>query len=156
VELFPLPQGGLLADSPGFNQPELTCDIDELPRYFPEIRQRLGNGSPTPEGASRPCQFNNCRHLEEPNCSVRGHWERYDIYRQFCAEVEARMAERSREPSSSSSLKQKMGHQGRVRYEPVLAPEKFRRESRKANRQALRDYTAVWEEGTSRLEDELE
>lgn len=156
VELFQLSEGGLLADSPGFNQPELTCDLEELPSYFPEIRQRLGGCSTATSGANRPCQFNNCRHLDEPNCSVRGDWERYDIYRQFCAEVETRMAARNREPTSSSSLKQKMGHRGQVRYEPLLAPEKYRRESRKATRQALTDYAAVWEDGASSPEDEFE
>lgn len=62
VELFELPQGGLLADSPGFNQPDLTCSDRELAQYFPEIRQRL---------ASDRCQFHDCRHLEEPGCCVQ-------------------------------------------------------------------------------------
>ncbi|MFS8119139.1 MAG: ribosome small subunit-dependent GTPase A, partial [Microcoleus sp.] len=39
VELFDLPGGGLLADTPGFNQPALECDPSELPRYFPEVRR---------------------------------------------------------------------------------------------------------------------
>ncbi|MFM6401772.1 ribosome small subunit-dependent GTPase A, partial [Planktothrix sp.] len=30
VELFQLPTGGLLADTPGFNQPELQCEPQEL------------------------------------------------------------------------------------------------------------------------------
>jgi ribosome biogenesis GTPase len=63
VELFELPGGGLLADTPGFNQPALECDPSELAEYFPEARQRLALGS---------CQFSDCSHRDEPNCVVRG------------------------------------------------------------------------------------
>ena len=48
VELFELPGGGLLADSPGFNQPDLDGDPASVNLYFPEVRQRLQEGS---------CQF---------------------------------------------------------------------------------------------------
>jgi ribosome biogenesis GTPase / thiamine phosphate phosphatase len=68
VELFTMPTGGLIADTPGFNQPDLTCTPTELPNYFPEIRSRLAQGQ---------CQFSNCNHRDEPNCVVRGDWERY-------------------------------------------------------------------------------
>ena len=34
VELFQLPTGGLLADTPGFNQPDLDCQPEELINYF--------------------------------------------------------------------------------------------------------------------------
>lgn len=37
VTLLQLPGGGLLADTPGFNQPELTMEPSELPTLFPEI-----------------------------------------------------------------------------------------------------------------------
>ncbi len=40
VELFELPTGGLLADTPGFNQPDIDCSPEELVYYFPEARQR--------------------------------------------------------------------------------------------------------------------
>lgn len=146
VELFELTGGGFLADSPGFNQPELRCEPEDLPRYFPEIRQRL---------ASHSCQFSNCRHRDEPNCAVRGDWERYEIYRQFLTDVEVYAQENSREPAARAGLKRKMGDRGQVRYEPVLAPEKYRRESRKASRQALRDYSRDWRE-TVGSEDDLE
>ncbi len=65
VELFQLPTGGLLADTPGFNQPDLDCQPEELINYFPEARERL---------AVARCQFNDCTHREEPNCVVRGDW----------------------------------------------------------------------------------
>src|SRR4028119_930744 len=53
VELFELPAGGLLADTPGFNQPDLESSPEELPWYFPEARQRL---------AADSCQFSDCSH----------------------------------------------------------------------------------------------
>lgn len=80
VQLFTLPTGGLIADTPGFNQPDLTCSPTELPGYFPEIRQRL---------AIAHCQFSDCTHRDEPNCVVRGDWERYPHYLDFLESAEA-------------------------------------------------------------------
>ncbi|MEM1427209.1 MAG: ribosome small subunit-dependent GTPase A, partial [Cyanobacteria bacterium P01_H01_bin.130] len=71
VELFELPWGGLLADTPGFNQPTLDCTPEELAGYFPEIRQRLATGR---------CRYGDCRHRDEPGCVVRGDWKRYGLY----------------------------------------------------------------------------
>ncbi|TAF50490.1 MAG: small ribosomal subunit biogenesis GTPase RsgA, partial [Oscillatoriales cyanobacterium] len=80
VELFELPEGGLLADTPGFNQPELDCEPEQLMGYFPEIRQAI---------AEQSCQFSDCRHREEPNCVVRDQdWERYDLYLEMLVEAE--------------------------------------------------------------------
>jgi ribosome biogenesis GTPase len=74
VELFELPTGGLLADTPGFNQPDLDCLPEELVEYFPEAQKRLEVGR---------CQFSDCLHRDEPNCAVRGDWERYEHYLDF-------------------------------------------------------------------------
>ena len=75
VELFELPNNsGLLADTPGFNQPFLTCDPKDLIYYFPEVREKL---------KQQRCQFNNCLHKDEPNCAIRGEWERYTHYLKF-------------------------------------------------------------------------
>ncbi|MEC4853981.1 MAG: small ribosomal subunit biogenesis GTPase RsgA, partial [Jaaginema sp. PMC 1079.18] len=77
VELFELPGGGLLADSPGFNKPSLECEPSQLAYYFPEARVRLEGGQ---------CQFSDCLHRDEPNCVVRGDWERYEHYLKFLEE----------------------------------------------------------------------
>ena len=74
VELFELPGGGFLADTPGFNQPNLTCDPADLASYFPEVQQKL---------TQENCQFSDCLHRDEPNCAVRGDWERYEHYLKF-------------------------------------------------------------------------
>ncbi len=81
VELFRLPGGGLLADTPGFNQPDLPILASELGGCFPEIRGRL---------AHQACQFHNCQHLSEPDCAVRGAWERYEHYQIYHQELTAR------------------------------------------------------------------
>lgn len=127
VELFELPGGGLLADTPGFNQPDLNLSPRELPALFPEIRARL---------QASTCQFGDCQHRNEPNCAVRGDWERYEHYLQLLDELaasEERFPTRAAEPS----VKLKIGRQGKQQYEPKLAPKKYRRTSRRQRHQRL-------------------
>ncbi|MFM9268210.1 small ribosomal subunit biogenesis GTPase RsgA [Tychonema sp. BBK16] len=130
VELFDLPGGGLLADTPGFNQPALECDPSELPEYFPEARQRLALGS---------CQFSDCSHRSEPNCVVRGDWERYDYYLQFLEEAIVRQQQEQNSSSAEASLKQQTKSDGTQQYEPKLQTKKYRRSSRRVQHQSLQD-----------------
>ena len=129
VELFELPIGGLLADTPGFNQPDLDSTPNELAYYFPEARQRL---------AKNNCQFSDCLHRDEPNCVVRGDWERYEHYLDFLEEAIARQEHLNQQADPESSLKLKTkgkGHQ----YEPKLETKKYRRPSRRTQQQALQE-----------------
>jgi ribosome biogenesis GTPase / thiamine phosphate phosphatase len=127
VELFELPEGGLLADTPGFNQPDLDGDAEDLALYFPEIRDRIA------DPATR-CQFNDCLHIDEPNCCVRGDWERYGHYLEMLTELQSiRKLGTKRE----SSLKQKSGGDGQAQQEPRLERKKFRQESRRSRRQSI-------------------
>ena len=128
VELFELPNGGLLADTPGFNQPDLDCSPAELALYFPEARSRL---------AEARCQFSDCLHRDEPNCAVRGEWERYEHYLKFLQEAIARQETLQQQPDAESQLKQKTDTAGRKSYEPKLKTKKYRRLSRRAQHQAL-------------------
>jgi ribosome biogenesis GTPase len=130
VELFELPTGGLLADSPGFNQPQLDCVPQQLSQYFPEIQQRLALGS---------CQFNDCLHRDEPNCVVRGDWERYNYYLEFLQEAVARQDAILQQPDAESSLKSKTTSGGKRQYEPKLESKKYRRTSRRVQHQTLQD-----------------
>ena len=130
VELFDLPGGGLLADTPGFNQPALECDPSELPRYFPEARQRLALGT---------CQFSDCSHRSEPNCVVRGDWERYEYYLQFLEEAIVRQQQEQNSSSAEASLKQQTKSDGTQQYEPKLQTKKYRRSSRRVQHQSLQD-----------------
>jgi ribosome biogenesis GTPase len=61
AEMFDLPFGGKIIDTPGMREFGLV-DISkqELSHYFPEMRARLNK-----------CQFNNCLHMNEPGCSVK-------------------------------------------------------------------------------------
>ena len=130
VELFELPGGGLLADTPGFNQPTLECDPSELAEYFPEARQRLALGS---------CQFSDCSHRDEPNCVVRGSWERYDYYLNFLSEAIVRQQQEQNSSSAEASLKQQTKSDGTQQYEPKLQTKKYRRSSRRLQHQSLQD-----------------
>lgn len=130
VELFELPSGGLLADSPGFNQPDLNCSPLELAQSFPEIRQRLQQAT---------CQFNDCLHQDEPGCAVRGDWERYEYYRVFLEEAIARQEALNRQSDAEPTTKQKVRSDGQLQTEPLLEARKYRRPSRRSEKQALRD-----------------
>lgn len=60
AEMFALPFGGYLIDTPGIRELGVI-DIEkaELGHYFPEIRERMSQ-----------CKFYNCRHINEPGCAV--------------------------------------------------------------------------------------
>ena len=77
AEMFDLPDGGKIIDTPGIRELGLV-DIEkqELSQYFPEMRALLND-----------CQFNNCMHINEPNCAIKNavannsiHPERYYSY----------------------------------------------------------------------------
>ncbi|HTN19320.1 MAG TPA: ribosome small subunit-dependent GTPase A [Pelobium sp.] len=77
AELFDLPFGGKLIDTPGIRELGIT-DIEkhELGHFFPEMRALMHD-----------CKFNNCVHINEPGCAVlkaleEGELEptRYDSY----------------------------------------------------------------------------
>lgn len=130
VELFELPTGGLLADTPGFNQPDLDCSPQELVYYFPEARQRLDKAS---------CQFSNCLHRDEPNCVVRGDWERYEYYLDLLEEAIAYQEHLNQQADPESSLKLKTKGKGQSHYEPRLEAKKYRRISRRTQQQVLQE-----------------
>jgi len=61
AEMFDLPGGGRIIDTPGMREFGLVdLDKQELSHYFPEMRDRLNN-----------CQFNNCLHFNEPGCAIK-------------------------------------------------------------------------------------
>jgi len=61
AEMFDLPSGGSIIDTPGVREFGLIdVSKQELSHYFPEMRAVLGD-----------CQFNNCMHLDEIKCAVK-------------------------------------------------------------------------------------
>jgi len=58
-ELFCLPSGGLLIDTPGLREVGLWAEAEELRGTFEDI-----------EALAAQCRFRDCRHLDEPGCAV--------------------------------------------------------------------------------------
>ena len=87
VELISLPDGGWVADTPGFSSLDFqSIEAENLGRCFLEIREY-----------SSKCKFRGCLHLNEPSCGVRqgleeGHilQSRYDHYIHFLKEIKDR------------------------------------------------------------------
>jgi ribosome biogenesis GTPase len=60
AEMFPLDSGGFVVDTPGLRDVGLwRIEPSEVSNAFPEMRALRGT-----------CRFDDCRHLEEPGCSV--------------------------------------------------------------------------------------
>jgi ribosome biogenesis GTPase len=130
VELFALPAGGYLADTPGFMQPNLTVTPQELTYCFPEARQRLASGE--------SCQFNDCLHRrDEPNCVVRGDWERYEHYIAYLEEAIVYQQKLKNTANADASVKVKDTSDGKQQQEPRLLKKRYRRESRRSEHQNL-------------------
>jgi ribosome biogenesis GTPase / thiamine phosphate phosphatase len=59
-QLFPMPGGGLLIDTPGLRAFGLTGSEEGIASAFPDV-----------EEAARSCRFRDCAHDDEPGCAVR-------------------------------------------------------------------------------------
>lgn len=61
AEMFKLADHTFIIDTPGIKELGLNeISPEELSHYFPEMRELLNQ-----------CKYNNCLHLNEPNCAVR-------------------------------------------------------------------------------------
>ena len=84
VELLTLDCGGMVADTPGFSQLDLTnVKSDELRLCFPEFAAPAAH-----------CRFTTCKHVNEPGCAVKDAVatgtvasSRYNNYLTFLEEV---------------------------------------------------------------------
>ncbi|MBI1342982.1 MAG: ribosome small subunit-dependent GTPase A [Terrimonas sp.] len=85
AEMFDLPFGGTLIDTPGLREFGLVdLEKQELSHYFPEMRKLIND-----------CRFNNCEHINEPGCAIkeaveqgRIHEDRYISYCNIHASLE--------------------------------------------------------------------
>jgi len=60
AEMFELPQGGFIIDTPGIRElGVIDIEKQELSHFFPEMRALMNK-----------CRFDNCRHINEPGCAV--------------------------------------------------------------------------------------
>jgi ribosome biogenesis GTPase len=90
TELFPLPDGGFIADSPGIRGFD-PWDIDprQVRDYFPDFAE-----------GSQVCRFRMCLHRDEPKCGVKAMvragripvW-RYEAYLALLRDLEVRRDE---------------------------------------------------------------
>ncbi|CAM3754708.1 ribosome small subunit-dependent GTPase A [Alkalicoccus chagannorensis] len=84
VELLPLPEGGYVADTPGFSSLDFDgIEAETLSHFYPEMAARI-----------QECKFRACTHRSEPKCAVRTAVEdgdiadfRYTSYLQFYDEI---------------------------------------------------------------------
>ncbi len=61
AEMFDLPGGGKIIDTPGLREFALMdIEKNELSHYFPEMKSLVNK-----------CKFNNCMHIDEPGCAVK-------------------------------------------------------------------------------------
>lgn len=61
AEMFDLPLGGRIIDTPGVKEFGIfDMGAQELSHYFPEMKARMAG-----------CKFNNCIHLNEPSCAIK-------------------------------------------------------------------------------------
>lgn len=69
VELFKIPGGGYVLDTPGFSsiEPE-DVTAEDLCDCFPEMREAKGQ-----------CRFRGCAHINEPDCAVKALLDSGDI-----------------------------------------------------------------------------
>ncbi|MEO0986412.1 MAG: small ribosomal subunit biogenesis GTPase RsgA [Cyanobacteria bacterium J06639_14] len=130
VELFELPHGGLLADTPGFNQPDIDCTPETLGECFPEIRDRR---------QTERCQFTNCLHRGEPGCAIPANWERYPDYLELLEDCVARTQHLNDSPDPDEVYKIKVTDEGQIQHEPRLQAKKYRRVSRRSRKQSLQE-----------------
>lgn len=61
AEMFDLPQGGKIIDTPGVKEfGIIDFKKEELAHYFPEMRRLM-----------QQCKYNNCLHVNEPACAIK-------------------------------------------------------------------------------------
>jgi ribosome biogenesis GTPase len=70
--MYPLPDGGYVADTPGLKALGLwDIEPEEVDGYFPEIRSLVGE-----------CHFSDCSHVHEPGCAVKAAVEHGQVHSQ--------------------------------------------------------------------------
>jgi ribosome biogenesis GTPase len=85
AEMFDLPVGGQIIDTPGVKEFGLIAiEKSELGHYYPEIKNYMTE-----------CKFNNCIHINEPQCAVKQavqdgliNIDRYKSYLQIISSLE--------------------------------------------------------------------
>jgi ribosome biogenesis GTPase len=89
-ELFEVPTGGAIIDTPGMRELALWCDEEALGAAFGDVTS-----------LAAACRFRDCRHLHDPGCAVRRAIEdgqlapdRVELFEQLRDEVDRGQARR--------------------------------------------------------------
>lgn len=83
-ELFALPGGGMMIDTPGIRELQLWGSVDDLALSFPEITKAMAE-----------CHYPNCSHTSEDRCGIQAGLaggtidpKRYKVYLNFKRELQ--------------------------------------------------------------------
>lgn len=83
TEIFTGDNNTYIFDTPGFSSFDLDIDSEELQQFFREFKRNSGK-----------CKFNNCKHINEPECNIKKMVEnglisksRYDSYLEIYNEL---------------------------------------------------------------------
>ena len=103
-ELFVLPQGGLVIDTPGMREFQLSNAEDGVDAVFADI-----------EALAADCRFGDCAHRGEPGCAVRAAIERGDLDAARLEAYEKLLKElRYEESRDDASIALERKRQGRI------------------------------------------
>ena len=102
-ELFQMPGGGVLIDTPGIRALGLTGSAEGIASAFPDIDQ-----------ASRSCRFRDCTHTVEPGCAVRAAVESGELLPERLASYHKLMNEMQSAAAKTDVRLRSRSHRGRV------------------------------------------
>jgi ribosome biogenesis GTPase len=103
----------LLADTPGFNRPDLPESPAVLASCFPELRTLT----------LQACRYADCRHGGEAGCVVGTDWPRHELYRHCLAEVEALAAARRAGGTKDTALREDSRRRRRLHRHGAFSPQ---------------------------------
>lgn len=113
-ELFMLPNGGLLIDTPGIRELQLWGTQDDLDEDFDDVAQLIA-----------ACEYSNCRHGQETGCAIRqalqsqaldpAHYARYQKMTQELKTLKTKRDVRVQMANKKSFKKNKRQAQDRLR-----------------------------------------
>jgi ribosome biogenesis GTPase len=105
-ELFLLPSGAILIDTPGMREFGLYAD-DEAREIDSATLERI-------EALARDCRFRDCKHEKEPGCAVRAAVARGELDERTFTQHEALLRELANQRVRSEARKQKDQHKKRA------------------------------------------
>ena len=120
-QLFVLPEGGLIIDTPGMRELGLWHAADGVEKNFSDMHNKI-------EELESQCRFSDCNHKSEPGCAVRDalkmselSQEQYDRYRKLQREarrIKAKISTKARieESSKRKAFSKSIRNQNKVKW----------------------------------------